>query len=139
MQLAVWPFAKGRSPPPPPPRQNKIYIKNTAHKRKMAARFILTPSFLLRTGERCLWSRITASLSLFTGSVPVHGLYPHQDNVGARTAAAAVDFLNEGRVQLLLPHPPCSQDLSPCHFFQFTEVKKQVKGTLFESAEEAYL
>ena len=37
----------------------------------------------------------------------------------------------------LLPHPLYSPDLSPCNFFLFPEVKKQLKGTIFESAEDA--
>ena len=42
-------------------------------------------------------------------------------------------FLTESEVQLL-PHPP---DLFLCDLFLFPEVKKQLKGTLFVSTEDA--
>ena len=57
--------------------------------------------------------------------------------VRTRHAATTVDFLNESEVQLL-PHAPYSPDLSPCDlFYPIPEVKKQLKGTLSESAEDA--
>ena len=34
-------------------------------------------------------------------------------------------------------HPPYSPDISPWDFFLFLEVKKQLKGTLFETVEDA--
>ena len=46
-----------------------------------------------------------------------------------------VDFLNESEVHL--SYPLYSPALSPCDFFLFPEVKKHLKGILFESAEEA--
>ena len=66
----------------------------------------------------------------------LHGLFLHHDNASAHTAATTVDFLNESEVQQQ-PHRPYSPDLSPCDFFLIPEVKKQLKGTLFESAEGA--
>ena len=36
-----------------------------------------------------------------------------------------------------MPHPPYSPDLSPCNFFLFPELKKRLKGTLFERVEVA--
>ena len=61
-------------------------------------------------------------------------LFLPRDNASAHTAATMVDFLNQNEVQLL-SHPPYSPDLTPCDFFLFPEVRKQLKGTLFESAE----
>ena len=53
------------------------------------------------------------------------------------TAAATVNFLNENEVQLL-PHAPYSPDRAvSLRLLPNPEVKKQVKGTLFESAEDA--
>ena len=66
------------------------------------------------------------------------GLFLHRDKTSTHSAATPVDFLNESEVQLL-PYPPYSPDLSPCDFFLFPEVKKQLKGTLFESVEDACL
>ena len=74
-------------------------------------------------------------LKVFEVWCQLHGLFLHHDNASVHTAAITVDFLNESEVQLL-PHPPYSPDLSPCDFFLFTEVKKQLNGTLFESAED---
>ena len=47
-----------------------------------------------------------------------------------------VDFFSKSEVQLLL-HLPYSPDRSLCDFLLFPEVKKQLKGTHFESAEDA--
>ena len=57
----------------------------------------------------------------------LRGFFLHRDNASAHTAATTVDFLNENEVQLL-PHPPCSPDLSPCDFFLFPEVKETSGG-----------
>ena len=61
------------------------------------------------------------------------GLFLHHDNASAHTAATTVDFLNESEV----PYPPYSPNLFPCNVFLFPEVNKQLKGTLFESAQDA--
>ena len=66
----------------------------------------------------------------------LRGRFLHHEDASAHTAATTVAFLNESEVQLL-PHPPYSPDLSPCDFFLFPEVKRRLKGTLFESAEDA--
>ena len=52
----------------------------------------------------------------------LRGLFLRHDNASAHTAATTVDFLNENEVQLL-PHPSCSQGLSPCVSFPCPEVK----------------
>jgi hypothetical protein len=35
----------------------------------------------------------------------------------------------------VLPHPPCSPDLSPCDFFLFPRLKKRLKGRRHENIE----
>ena len=40
-------------------------------------------------------------------------------------------------MRALLPHPPYSPDLSPCDLFLSPEVKKRLKGTLFETVRGA--
>ena len=45
------------------------------------------------------------------------------------------DFLDVSEVQLL-PHSPYSPDLFPCDFLLITKMKKHLKGTLSESAED---
>ena len=52
------------------------------------------------------------------------------------TVATTIDFLNKSEIHLL-PHPQYLPDLSPTDFFLFPEVKKQLKGTLFESTKDA--
>ena len=64
-----------------------------------------------------------------TDSTPWLSLHP--DNARVHTTATAVYFLNETEV-LLLPPTPYSPDLSPRDFFLFTEMREQLKGTLFE-------
>ena len=66
----------------------------------------------------------------------LRGLFIPRDNDIAHTAATTVDFLNESEVQLQ-PHPPYSPDLSPCDLFLSPEVKKRLKGTLFETVRGA--
>ena len=83
--------------------------------------------------DHCFPKVIDASAAQRLDSWP---FFLHHDNASAHTAATTVAFLNESEVQLL-PHPPYSPDLSPCDFFLFPEVKKQRKGTLLESAEDA--
>ena len=65
----------------------------------------------------------------------LRGLFLHHDNASTHTAATMVGFLNESEVHL--SYPLYSPDLSPCDFFLFPEVKKQMKGTQFESADDA--
>jgi histone-lysine N-methyltransferase SETMAR len=64
------------------------------------------------------------------------GLLLHHDNAPAHTARETQQFLQQQRVQQL-GHPPYSPDLAPCDFFVFPTVKRQLKGTRFESPEEA--
>lgn len=66
----------------------------------------------------------------------LRGLMLHHDNAPAHTAFATREFLASEGV-LLLSHPPYSPDLSPCDFFLFPFVKKQLRGTRFESPEDA--
>ena len=103
----------------------------------------MSPPFLLRTDGQSLRTGtcivVSPGSSKF-GANAAHGrdfvaFFPCHDNASEHTAATTVDFPNESEVQLL-PHPPYSPDLSLCDFFLFPEVKKQLKGTLFESAKD---
>ena len=62
-------------------------------------------------------------------------IFFHHDNAIAHPTATTVDFLNESEVLLLL-YPSYSPDLSPCDFCLVPELKKQLKGTLFDSVED---
>lgn len=64
------------------------------------------------------------------------GIFFHQDNAPAHTAARTMDFLNKSGVQLV-SHPPYSPDLAPCDFFLFPTVKKMMRGRTFRDSNEA--
>ena len=138
MQSAVWLFPD-ESPPP------KHKRSRNAQKNMVACFFgkssciatILLEDTRTVTADWCVHHCLPKVLEVWCQRCPKtghRGLFLHQDNASAHTAATAVDFLIESEVQLL-PHPPYSPDLSPCALFP--EVKKQLKGTLFESAEDA--
>ena len=67
---------------------------------------------------------------------PKSGITLHHDNAPAHTAAATRKFLASEGVQLM-SHPPCSPDLAPCDFFLFPHVKKQLRGTRYDSPQDA--
>lgn len=64
------------------------------------------------------------------------GLLLHHDNASAHTAVRTTEFIASEGVQLL-SHPPYSPDLAPCDFFLFPHVKKQIRGTRYESPDDA--
>ena len=64
------------------------------------------------------------------------GLLWHHDNASVHTAALTIDFLSENSIQLV-SHPPYSPDLAPCDFFLFPSVKEKIRGTNFDSADDA--
>jgi [histone H3]-lysine36 N-dimethyltransferase SETMAR len=66
----------------------------------------------------------------------LRGILLHHDNATAHTAARTIDFLNKWKVQLL-PHPPYSPDLAPCHFFLFPHLKHQLGGKRYPTAQAA--
>ena len=67
---------------------------------------------------------------------PKSGITLHHDNAPAHTATATREFLASEGVQLA-SHPPCSPDLAPCDFFLFQHVKKQQRGTRYDSPQDA--
>ena len=60
----------------------------------------------------------------------------HHDNAPAHKAKRTQDFLAQERLQQV-DHPTYSPDLAPRDFFVFPQVKKQLRGVRFESAEAA--
>ena len=67
---------------------------------------------------------------------PKSGITLCHDNAPAHTAAATRQFLANEGVQLM-SHPLYSPDLAPCDFFLFPHVKKQVRGTRYDSPQDA--
>ena len=64
------------------------------------------------------------------------GLILHHDNAPAHTASRTTEFVAAEGVSLM-SHPPYSPDLAPCDYFLFSHVKKQLRGTRFESPDVA--
>ena len=67
---------------------------------------------------------------------PKSSITLHHDNAPAHTAATTRDFLASEGVQLI-SHPPYSLDLAPCDFFLFPHVTKQLRGTRYDSPQDA--
>ena len=67
---------------------------------------------------------------------PKSGITLHHDNAPANTAAATREFPASEGVQLM-SHPPYSPDLVPCDFFLFPHVKKPLRGTRYDSPQDA--
>ena len=127
IQSAVWLFPD-ESPPPK-------FKRSRSTQKKMVACFFRKSGHVatIPPKDRRRSSKFSASAAQRWESV---AFFVINGNAGAHTAATPADFLNESQVQLQ-PHPPCSPDLSPCDFFFFPQVKKQLKGILFESPEDA--
>ena len=60
----------------------------------------------------------------------------HHDNAPDHTASTTRDFLAGEGVQLI-SHPPYSPDLAPCDFAVFPKVKNQLRGTRFDTPQDA--
>lgn len=60
----------------------------------------------------------------------------HHDNAPAHSSRAVRALLREFRWETL-PHPPYSPDLAPSDFFLFPKLKESLKGTRFDSLEQA--
>ena len=54
------------------------------------------------------------------------------DNASCHKSAKTKQFLQENHIEVL-PHPPYSPDLSPCDFFLFPRLKKELAGRSFGS------
>ena len=67
---------------------------------------------------------------------PKSGITRHRGNAPAHTAAATREFPASEGVQLM-SLPPYSPDLAPCDFFLFPHVKKQLRGTGYDSPQDA--
>ena len=63
-------------------------------------------------------------------------IFFHHDNAPAHTAKTVTTILGDFRWEIL-SHPPYSPDLAPCDFFLFPKLKKHLKGTTFQSINEA--
>ena len=60
----------------------------------------------------------------------------HDDNAPAHTAKTVTTILREFCWEIL-SHPPYSPDLAPCDSFLFSKLKEHLKGTRFQSVNEA--
>ena len=64
------------------------------------------------------------------------GVMFHHDNAPAHSSRLTRETLREFRWSVL-PHPPYSPDLAPSDYFLFPKLKEHLKGTRFQSIEEA--
>ena len=59
----------------------------------------------------------------------------HHDNAPAHTAGRTKEFLRQSGLEMI-ENPPYSPDLAPCDFWLFPNLKRHLKGRLFESESE---
>ncbi|KFD56292.1 hypothetical protein M513_02747 [Trichuris suis] len=64
------------------------------------------------------------------------GVLFHHDNAPAHSSRTVRTVLREFRWEVI-PHPPYSPDVAPSDFFLFSKLKEHLKGTLFESMDDA--
>jgi hypothetical protein len=69
------------------------------------------------------------------GSEPTQKFYLHMDNCRVHTSKLCTQFLSSSCF-IKMPHPPYSPDIAPSDFFLFGDVKRQLMGKHFSSAEE---
>ncbi len=56
----------------------------------------------------------------------------HQDNARPHTSKETSAFMEANNIKLL-GHPPYSPDLSPCDFWAFPQIKKELAGQRFQT------
>jgi hypothetical protein len=59
----------------------------------------------------------------------------HTDNSPCHTANGVLDFVSQRKVRFA-PHPPYSPDIAPSDFFLFGDLKRQLRGSRFQTDEE---
>ncbi|KFD62287.1 hypothetical protein M514_10776 [Trichuris suis] len=64
------------------------------------------------------------------------GILFHHDNAPAHSSRIVRNVLREFRWEVI-PHPPYSPDVRLLDFFLFPKLKEHLKGTLFESVDDA--
>jgi len=59
----------------------------------------------------------------------------HHNNAPAHRSFKVLQILAKNNMTVI-PHPPYSPDIAPCHFFLFTKLKFWMKGRRFDTIEE---
>jgi hypothetical protein len=59
----------------------------------------------------------------------------HADGARCDTAKAVPDFVSQRKIRFA-PHPPYFPDMALSNFFLFGSVKRELRGSLFQTAEE---
>ncbi|GFW31707.1 uncharacterized protein TNCV_3099321 [Trichonephila clavipes] len=59
-----------------------------------------------------------------------NGFLLHHDNARPHIARCVLDVSQQNNVEIL-PHPPCSLDLTPCDFWLVPQLKKPLRGKRF--------
>ena len=137
LQSPVWLFP--RDPPPEKFRRSRSTGK------KMVALFVTKTGPIATipledrrtvTADWYVQQCLPQVLNAARARRPRSGITLHHDNAPAHTAATTREFLaNEG--VKLMSHPPYSPDLAPCDFFVFPHVKNQLRGTRYDSPQDA--
>jgi histone-lysine N-methyltransferase SETMAR len=59
----------------------------------------------------------------------------HPDNSRCHTAKVVLDFVSQRKARFV-PHPPDSPDITPSDFFLFVALKRELRVSRFQTAEE---
>jgi hypothetical protein len=59
----------------------------------------------------------------------------HADNSPYRTANVVIDFVSQRKVRFA-PHLPYSPEVAPSNFFLFGDLKRELRGSRFQTGEE---
>lgn len=136
-QSAVWLF-----PGEPPPEKFK---RSRSTGKKMVASFVTKTGPIATipledrrtvTSDWYVHQCLPKVLHAARARRPRSAITLHHDNAPAHTAATTREFLASEGVKLM-SHPPYSPDLAPCDFFVFPHVKKQLRGTRYDTPQDA--
>ncbi|KAA6387697.1 MAG: hypothetical protein EZS28_016777 [Streblomastix strix] len=74
--------------------------------------------------------------SIRSSNPELKSIYVHFDNASSHNSHASTQFLEENKI-IRVAHPPYSPDLSPCGYFLFGYLKRNLQGNTFKTVEEA--
>ncbi|KAA6311066.1 MAG: hypothetical protein EZS28_056198, partial [Streblomastix strix] len=74
--------------------------------------------------------------SMRSSNPELNQIYVHFDNASSYNSHATTQFLEENKI-IRVAHPPYSPDLSPCDYFLFGYMKRNLQGNTFNTVEES--
>lgn len=138
-QSSVW-----KTPRTPPPKKARVTRSSGKHmfvffmdRRGMILIHQVPDGQTINAAYYCkvLSQHLVRALHRKRPGMDTHDFILHQDNAPSHTAAATqleIDVLGFQRIS----HPPYSPDLAPMDFRVFPEVKEQLRGIHFDTAEQ---